>query len=354
MPVQTLGYDNPIPNRLAGGKVGDLVQRALEKELMRVTPDEAPSVLLCQFALPYGPIVRNVARTHQRPYVVVLRGDDVWIWPHDHPDRLAGFISTVRDAALVLGVSGAMLSEARRLSGLPLARAAVLPNGVDLDNFRPASAETRARVRAALGIPASSFVVLCVAAALARKGWGELLDAVGKLKDPRISVLAASAGAGELDLTAEQRRRCPENALILRQNAAAADLAELYAAADLFCLPSYGEGMSNALLEAMAAGLAVITTAVGGHPEVVTDEIEGFFVPPRSVEPLAELLAVCRDDPTRCARMGVAARQRVERVGTPVDNGRRLARLLNGVVDGALSPGLLEGNPYQSPAKAIA
>lgn len=353
MAVSTLAYANPIPNRLAKGNVGELVFRALDAELTRVAPDERPSVLLCQFALPFGPIVRNVALKHSRPYVIVLRGDDVWIWPHDHVNRLAAFVRTLHDATLVLAVSEALLTEARRLSGLELPRAAVLPNGVELDRFGGAE-DTRARARAALGIPSSAFVVLCVAAAIARKGWRELFDAVRKIGDSQVVVLAASLGPDELDLEAEHRRRCPASTLVLREGLATPDLTPLYAAADVFCLPTYGEGMSNALLEAMAAGMPVITTPVGGHPEVVTPDVEGFLVPPRSVEPLSECLTLLRDDAGIRVRMGAAARRRVERVGTPADNGRRLARLLDGIVDQSLPSALMQTNPYQPLSTATA
>jgi glycosyltransferase involved in cell wall biosynthesis len=348
IPVSTLFYANPIPNRLANGNVGELVLRELDAQLARVSPEERPSVLVCQFALPFGPMVRTAALKHKRPYVVVLRGDDVWIWPHHDADRLRGFIDTVRDAALVLAVSEALLDEARRVSGLSLTTAAVLPNGVELERLRPASVEARARARAELGFPASAFVVLCVGAAIARKGWGELLDAIGSMDDPGIAVLAASLGPDELDLETEQRRRCPQNVLVLRENLPTSDLALLYTAADAFCLPTHGEGMSNALLEAMAAGLPVVTTPVGGHPEIVTPGVEGFLVPPRSVEELAHALRLLRDDRELRARMGGAARSRVEKVGTPADNGRRLARLLDAIADQTLPQVIMHRNPYQS------
>jgi glycosyltransferase involved in cell wall biosynthesis len=354
MAVTTLAYANPIPHRLANGTIGELVRRALDGEVAASANTEEPSVLLCQFALPFGPIVRSVAQKHRRPYAVVLRGDDVWIWPHASPEGLAGFIATVQDAALVLAVSEAILTEARRLSGLELPRAAVLPNGVDLDRLRPMSSEARRRARATLGISEEAYVILCVAAAIARKGWRELLDAVGAMNTSGIVVLAASTGSGELDLQAEQSRRCPSSALVLRESLTTTELSLLYGAADVFCLPTYGEGMSNALLEAMAAGLPVITTPVGGHPEVITPEVEGFLVAPRAVEPLVEALTRCRDHADLRGQMGAAARRRVERVGTPTDNGRRLAHLLDGILDPTLESVLTVTNPYQSLSAAMA
>ena len=147
-----------------------------------------------------------------------------------------------------------MLTEARRISGLELPRTAVVPNGVDLECFRPVSADSRALACASLGIPASAFVVLCVAAHLRGKAGGSSSMPWERSTIRGSSLLAASLAPWELDLVAEHRRRCPASPLVLRDGLPMTELARLSAAADVFCLPTYGEGMSNALLEAMAAG----------------------------------------------------------------------------------------------------
>jgi glycosyltransferase involved in cell wall biosynthesis len=82
-------------------------------------------------------------------------------------------------------------------------------------------------------------------------------------------------------------------------------------AADLVVHPSHEEGFPNTILEAMAAGKAVVATNVGGIPEAVMDGETGILVPPRRPDRLAEALLALLNDPERAARMGKAGRRRV-------------------------------------------
>jgi len=90
------------------------------------------------------------------------------------------------------------------------------------------------------------------------------------------------------------------------------DMAALYRSASVVCLPSYREGLPKALLEACAAGRAIVTTDVPGCREVVTDGVNGLLVKPRDVLSLAEALARLLGDPQLRLRLGAAGRQRAE------------------------------------------
>ncbi|MGA7105919.1 MAG: glycosyltransferase [Candidatus Deferrimicrobiaceae bacterium] len=89
------------------------------------------------------------------------------------------------------------------------------------------------------------------------------------------------------------------------------DVPALMAAADLIVHPSHEEGFSNTILEAMAAGKAVVATAVGGIPEAVEEGVTGVLVPSRSPERLAEALLSLLENPARARAMGEAGRKRV-------------------------------------------
>ena len=90
------------------------------------------------------------------------------------------------------------------------------------------------------------------------------------------------------------------------------DVPDLLSALDIFVLPSHSEGVSLALLEAMAASLPVIATRVGGLPEVVTDGENGLLIPPQDPEALATALERLLADPDLAQKLGGNARKQVE------------------------------------------
>jgi glycosyltransferase involved in cell wall biosynthesis len=91
-----------------------------------------------------------------------------------------------------------------------------------------------------------------------------------------------------------------------------ADVAELMRVMDLFVLPSLTEGISNTILEAMASGLPVVATRVGGTPELVDDDHTGLLVPPSDTAALAAALMRYVEDPEAAARHGRASREKVQ------------------------------------------
>jgi glycosyltransferase involved in cell wall biosynthesis len=352
--VAELAFQNRVPSRL--NRPLDAHSRVVEALVSRLEAERADpqrDALLVQFALPYGPAVREAARRTGLRYAVYLRGDDVWILPHrDGAKRLEPFREAVGEADLVLAVSRALVEGAREIVGDPFPPSAVVPNGIALERFRPASEEERERLRAGLGIARGETVVCSVGDALVRKGWLDLLDALGALpaESGRLHLLGAFArGEDEIDVHAEAARRAPRVALTLRRNLPADELAALYRAADLFCLPSHWEGLANALLEAMASGLACVTTAIAGHPEALTNGVEGFLVEPKRpdllVEPIARLVA----SPELRREMGAAARRRAEAIGDSRRAGERLDDLLDRMRRGRLTDEALDVDPYRAP-----
>ena len=354
IPVRDLRYENRVPSRWFNRPIRERIAVAAAREARRRHAD----VLMVQFALPYGAAIADAARLTGLPYVVQLRGDDVWIWPHRSPESLSAFRDCVLRASLVTGVCRALLREAERLAGAPPGAVAVIPNGIDLDRFRPARDEAeRTSVRSELKLEDRDFVIVCAGDTIVRKGWLDLLDALGSVQPPapgtRIVVLgAAQSEVTEFDLHAEARRRAPHVAVRLERGLTGAELAVRYRAADLFCLPSHWEGLSNALLEAMASGLAPITTAVSGHPEVVTHGVDGWLVEAKNVDELREALREALRSPEGRASIGRAARARAEGVGNSTRAGRRLAAYLDAVRDGTVQD-MADVDPYSRVLAAV-
>ena len=141
------------------------------------------------------------------------------------------------------------------------------------------------------------------------KGAFDLVEAMGRLKvrgcDLRLSIAGSQQRTGDLDSI---RRRIKELGLEdtcqllgdVRGERKASALGE----AKIFVLPSYGEGLPIALIEAMASGLAVVVTPVGGVPDVITDGYNGFLVEPGDLEALADRLAALANDRHLCEVMG--------------------------------------------------
>ncbi|RMF03428.1 MAG: glycosyltransferase family 1 protein, partial [Chloroflexi bacterium] len=103
-------------------------------------------------------------------------------------------------------------------------------------------------------------------------------------------------------------------------------------ASDLFVLPSATEGLSNALLEALAVGLPVIATNVGGAPDVVEHGHGGWLIPPDQPEQLQEALVTLLADPFQCRQFGQLARLRIERDYALPAVAQRLRRLYDSVL----------------------
>ena len=194
--------------------------------------------------------------------------------------------------------------------GLDPARVRVVHNGVDVARLR--QHRPRAEVRRELGLPEGVPVVGLVARLDHwGKGHREFLTALATLKE-HYPVEALIIGGGRRE--AEMRQLAGEMGLAGRVHflGQRPDIPDLLSALDLSVLPSHSEGVSLALLEAMAAGLPVIATAVGGLPEVVTDGVNGLLIPPQDPEALAQALARLLEDPALAKELGENARQHVE------------------------------------------
>ncbi|WP_438014360.1 glycosyltransferase [Sorangium sp. So ce315] len=186
---------------------------------------------------------------------------------------------------------------------VPSSKLHVVLNGIDLSRFRP-DAAARARIRAELGIPQDAWVAGAVGRLSQVKNHALLLRAAaaaGVLSDSGrlllvgdgpeaapLRALAGELGIGDRVVFAGERH----------------DVPELLSSSDVFVLSSNSEGLPLSMVEAMATGLPVISTAVGGIPALVADGETGFLVPSGDVDALAAKLAVLKADPEQARAMG--------------------------------------------------
>lgn len=214
-----------------------------------------------------------------------------------------------------IAVSESLARELRRL-GIPAHRIRVVPNGIPLP--APADAASRAALHAQFGIPESDAVVGMVANLRPRKGAEVLIRAAAILRDEgqplHLLFLGEAFREAGRDYAAELRSLVDELRLAPHTTFAGfrRDTDRLVGGLDLFALPSlFGEGLPMALLEAMGAGVPVISTPVEGISEVVVSGQNGLLVPPGEAPALAASIQGLLAEPEAARVIGQQGRATV-------------------------------------------
>ena len=254
----------------------------------------------------HGSFVRKAlmvwtARAVRVPVVVHVHGSEFDAFHDRLPAPLRAVVrSTLEQSAVVVALGERW---GRRLSAIaPAARVVNVPNGVCVPAVRP-EPPTRAPRVVFLGEIGE------------RKGAFVLLEAWAKIAaEPDVLGVARLTLAGDRG-TARARADAVERgvgaSVEVRGWLSPTEAAELLAGADVFVLPSRSEGQPMAVLEAMAHGLCVVASDVGGIPEMLDDGGSGLLVPPDDVDALVAALRRVLTDASLRARLGAAARKRV-------------------------------------------
>ncbi len=198
----------------------------------------------------------------------------------------------------------------RRWHIAPRRKLRLLGNGVDLERFKPADEATRDEVRAELGIEPDDVVVGFVGRLVAEKGVPELIEAMELLGKPFRLLLIGPHDPQKADaIPPALLDRASEQGAILAGHRE--DTERLYAAMDVFCLPSHREGFPRAAMEAAASGLPVVATDIRGCRQVVDHGVTGELVPVLDPAALARGVQAATEPPRR-SHLGAAGRARAE------------------------------------------
>lgn len=206
----------------------------------------------------------------------------------------------------VVALSERNRRELERLYRVPRDKLRVIPNGVDLERFRP-DAERRRRTRGALELRDETFVFLFVAHEFRKKGLAIVLAALRRLVEESRDVQLLVAGRDDPRAVAAEMRGLEAHVRFLGHRN---DVDSLFSACDAFVLPTMYESFALVCLEAMATGVPVIATPVGGVEDYMVEGRTGYLVQ-RDAEAFRDAMARVMDDPEREA-MGAAARRRAE------------------------------------------
>jgi glycosyltransferase involved in cell wall biosynthesis len=255
----------------------------------------APMALLAW--VPHIIMSRRGLNTHFERYPGA-RTVERWLHPH-----VGVFVANSR------AVARQMIDD----EGVAAERVALIHNGVELAPFdRPFD---RAGARLELEIPNAAFVMIVVANLHAYKGHGDLLQALSgiahRLLGPDWVLLLAGRDDG-VAASLEAKSHQLGIARHVRFLGQRSDIPSLLRLSDMAIHCSYEEGSSNAVLEAMAAGLPLVVTDAGGNAEAVLAGINGLVVPPREPEALARAILRIVEDRDLASQFGKASRRRVE------------------------------------------
>ncbi|MDR1853402.1 MAG: glycosyltransferase [Azoarcus sp.] len=231
------------------------------------------------FGYPDGLAGVLLGRRFGVPVTITLRGNEVW---RSRDPKLAPKLrEALHGATKVFAVCEALRQLAIDM-GVPDERVEVVGNGVDAEVFRP---RERKAARAALGLPPEAPVLITVGWLVERKGFHRVIDLLPSLVKRWPGLVYLIVGAGNLAGDNHAELEAQVDRLGLRDNVRflgavpTEELSGPLSAADVFVLATRGEGWANVFLEAMACGLPVVTTDVGGNREVVNRPELGEIVP---------------------------------------------------------------------------
>lgn len=239
----------------------------------------------------------------------------------------------------VTGNAPQVLDFTREVEGPQAAPMVMIPSGIDTDRFDPSRVDpgARARLRGELGIGEAPVVGTAITFR-PRKGFRMLFEAMAELRRSVPGAVALIAGADEMPPEPAELARSLGLEGAIHLLGRRSDMPEVLSAFDAFVLPSESEGMSNAILEAMAMRLPVVVTAVGGAPEVVEEGTSGFLVDYPDSPAMASRLATLLGDPALAVRVGDAARRRVVEAYSAAGMVRQMEKLYATLLNGKTLP----------------
>lgn len=200
-------------------------------------------------------------------------------------------------------------------SGLPPSHITTISTAVDLDYFSPR--EKNLQLLKEFNLSPERTIIGIVSRLTERKGFTILFEAVKQMIDEGRSLTCLIVGGGASRQKINRLKNhakslgVTENILFTGRRS---NIPEILSLIDVFVLPSLAEGLGRSLLEAMAAGRAIVAANVGGIPEAVENGKSGILVPPGNPRALAQAIAHLLDNPLQAQEMGTAARKRAELV----------------------------------------
>lgn len=261
------------------------------------------------FSVPCGFISLLLKWQYRLPYIISLRGSDV----PGYSDRFSVIYKFIKPLVrLIWKNSRGVISNSQGLKDLalktnPHQKIGIIYNGTDTERFKP-NRDKRSDDKFIITTGASRIT--------ARKGIKYLLQAMPKIIEryPKVYLKLMGDGNGKEDLEKLTADLELQNYVQFLGRIPREETHPYYQEASLFVMTSLNEGMSNAMLEALASGLPIITTQTGGAEELVKNGVNGFFVEMKNSKDLAEKIMRLLADPELCEKMASESRKIAEKM----------------------------------------
>lgn len=316
--LQTVGYMRSLAGDLRVRPLSALVTPAMlaagVAATLRLAARRRPDVIHAHWLLPNGLIGAVAGALTGIPLVASIPGSDLLVARLNPITRaLARFV--LGRAALVTANSHELRDVALSMGASP-DRFDLIIYGVDPEALRPAP-EAGPAVRRELGLAPDQFVVLTVGRMVPKKGYRYLIEAMPALlcRHPSARLVMVGNGDERQALAAQATRLGVADSVVFAGVVPTDRIAGYYNAADVLAMPSVTEpedGLNVCVLDAMSCAKPIVATDVAGNPLVVHEGRNGYVVPERRPDLLADRLALLADSPEARQAMGRASRQLIE------------------------------------------
>lgn len=268
------------PRKIIGWRMSQFLYWQIRGKVKKLVNNFQPDFILSSW-LPDAIAAAKFAGQFQIPIMSIADGTDVNVWPEQYAgwDTARTFLN--KKISNLIFVSRALKNVGTE-KGLYGQKNSVIHNAVNIDLFKPESLREKSR----------TYTIVGVGRLVKMKGFHLLLDAVSQVKDlieRPLRVILVGDGPQLEELRQIAFDKCISDSLEIVPPMSQEDLVEIYQQADVFCLPSFSEGLPCVVIEAMACGVPVVATDVGGVSEVVDDQ-SGILIPPGDSQALAKAL----------------------------------------------------------------
>lgn len=329
-----------LPSRFFSKHHWDVEGEAVASYIKKNEKLRNADILYAQFLIHEG-YVGTVVKQHTGiPLVSIALGDDVHAWPEKNPGLIPFLKQTLYKSDLLLANSNALARDTEMWADRdhPVT-VQTMYQGIDLVKFKPLDQpDLKRERRLQFGLDESKHYLLCVATPIVLKGWLNLLDSIQHLKhkfmDWQLVMVAPKRIAPDaLDLEEEAKKRNIVEFVKYMGSVPHDRMPVLMQVVDAFVLPSYNEGLSNAVLEAMASGLPVIATDVGGHREFISCRENGILIEPNNTNELIEALEKVISNESYSTEIASNAREGAQHIGSYNDNAIKLKAVFESLID---------------------